>query len=66
MSNTNNFEPPRARALEAYVAQYDKETDPRWHAVKAADLRVAKAEKAATLKGEFGDVCTSGRLDLDV
>lgn len=38
---------PGAAKVNAFVTEYDKEVDPRWQAVKAAELRAEKAEKAA-------------------
>lgn len=47
MSNTGKFEPPGASAVSNFVAEYDREHDPRWLAVKAAELRAERAEMAA-------------------
>jgi hypothetical protein len=44
---SGNFEPPGAKAVASFVNEYDRETDPRWLAVKEAGLRAERAEKAA-------------------
>jgi hypothetical protein len=44
---SGNFEPPGARAVASFVNEYDRETDPRWLAVKEAGRRAERAEKAA-------------------
>jgi hypothetical protein len=46
MSNTGEFEPPGSRAVKDFVREYDKNNDPRWLAVVAAEQRAERAEKA--------------------
>jgi hypothetical protein len=45
---SGNFEPPGAASLSTFVNEYEKELDPRWQAVKAAERRVEMAERATT------------------
>ena len=47
LNRSGNFEPPGARAVNAFVAQHDKVNDPRWMAVKIAQQRAEAAEKLA-------------------
>lgn len=44
---SGKFEPPGAQSISAYVATYDRETDPRWQAIKVAERRAEEAEKLA-------------------
>jgi len=41
MSNTGRFEPPGSQAVSAFVTLYDRELDPRWRALRAAEERAA-------------------------
>jgi len=45
---SGNFEPPGSAAVTTFVTEMEKEYDPRWQAVKAAERRVQMAEKTAT------------------
>jgi len=47
ISFSGNFEPPGTAAVSTFVAEVEKEYDPRWQAVKAAERRAQMAEKAA-------------------
>jgi hypothetical protein len=47
LSFSGNFEPPGAVAVSTFVTEYEKELDPRWQAVKAAEIRAERAERAA-------------------
>lgn len=40
---SGNFEPPGAKLVASYVAEHDRETDPRWVAIKAAELKLQAA-----------------------
>ncbi|KAJ7232978.1 hypothetical protein B0H12DRAFT_1144517 [Mycena haematopus] len=45
MSNTGNFEPPGAAALQNYMAAYNEQTDPVKVALRQAEERARAAEK---------------------
>jgi len=47
MNNKGKFEQPGIRAVAAFVTEYDKAFDPRWSAVKIAELRAERAERNA-------------------
>jgi len=46
ISNSGKFEPPGSSLVNDFVIQYDRHTDPRWLAVKAAEDRADAAERA--------------------
>jgi len=46
-SSSGKFEPPGAKTVTSYVIEREKENDPRWIALKAAQLRAQKAEEIA-------------------
>lgn len=44
---SGDFAPPGANAVAMFVSEYDKVSDPRWQAIKAAEIKASKAEMEA-------------------
>jgi hypothetical protein len=64
LSQSGNFEPPGAKAVNAFVAQHDKVHDPRWMAVKIAQERAEAAEKYAAENVNAGMLVLCLNLNL--
>jgi hypothetical protein len=59
---SGQFEPPGTKAVNAFVNEYEREHDPRWIAIKEAQQRAAKAERAMEEAAKTGQV-TAGEVE---